>query len=153
MICLTNISRRLSWKTQNQMKVQTKMKTSQRIQNFTSAGSAPHEHEPITILCIGRFAYVSECRCRCTNISSSQHALYTALLQEIDSLSTSNGRLHGFVHVSHVKSPQDLSDADGIMTWLDERRVVEMEWQKVKTMMESARHLEMTAKKGENFEE
>jgi len=38
--------------------------------------------------------------------------------------------------------PEDLSDADGIMDWLDQRGTVAMEWQKIKEMMESARKLE-----------
>lgn len=43
----------------------------------------------------------------------------------------------------------DLEDADGICEWLDERQLVEMEWQKLKKTMESARNLEMAAKRGE----
>ena len=35
------------------------------------------------------------------------------------------------------------------MDWLDERKVIEMEWMKIKDMMESAHHLEMAVKKGE----
>ena len=35
------------------------------------------------------------------------------------------------------------------MDWLDERKVIEMEWIKIKDMMESALHLEMAVKKGE----
>lgn len=48
-----------------------------------------------------------------------------------------------------VQPPDDLSDADGIMDWLDQRGVINIEWQKVKEMMESARNLEMKAKRGE----
>lgn len=48
------------------------------------------------------------------------------------------------------KPPSDLTDADGIMAWLDERGVIDMEWQSIKQLMESARNLEMGAKKGED---
>lgn len=48
------------------------------------------------------------------------------------------------------KPPEDLTDADGIMAWLDERGVIDMEWQSIKQLMESARNLEMGAKKGED---
>lgn len=48
--------------------------------------------------------------------------------------------------------PDDLGDADGICEWLDERQLIEIEWEKIKTMMESARHLEMSARKGDDVE-
>lgn len=58
----------------------------------------------------------------------------------------------GFVRVAYargVRPPDDLSDADGIMDWLDQRGIINIEWQKVKEMMESARNLEMKARRGE----
>lgn len=57
----------------------------------------------------------------------------------------------GFLQVAFVggkEPPTDLDDADAICDWLDERRIIEMEWRKVKDMMESARGLEMAAKRG-----
>ena len=42
--------------------------------------------------------------------------------------------------------PKDLQDADGLCDWLDERKLIEMEWHKMEEMMESARHLEMNGK-------
>ena len=72
---------------------------------------------------------------------------------EIESLRANNGG-DGFIRVSYAGSepPQDLLDVNGILTWLDERRVTEMEWRKVRDMMESARHLEVVTKKGEDVE-
>jgi hypothetical protein len=35
------------------------------------------------------------------------------------------------------------------MDWLDQRRIIDMEWVKIKDMMESAHHLEIASKKGE----
>ncbi len=57
-----------------------------------------------------------------------------------------------FVRVAYaggVKPPNDLSDADGIMTWLDERGIIAMEYQKINHMMESATHLEVASKRGD----
>jgi hypothetical protein len=36
------------------------------------------------------------------------------------------------------------------MDWLDQRKIIEMEWQIVRELMESARNLEMAAKRGED---
>ena len=47
------------------------------------------------------------------------------------------------------KPPEDLSDADGIMSWLDERGIIAAEWQKINHMMESANNLEIAAKRGD----
>ena len=57
-----------------------------------------------------------------------------------------------FVRVAYAggkKPPEDLTDADAIMTWLDERGVIAEEWQKIKEMMELAEHLEIMAKRGD----
>lgn len=70
----------------------------------------------------------------------------------MDELRQSDGE-RGFVRVAFAKGmkpPEDLTDADGIMEWLDQRGVIDMEWQTVKELMESARNLEMAAKKGDD---
>ncbi|KAH9842621.1 uncharacterized protein C8Q71DRAFT_853161 [Rhodofomes roseus] len=79
-----------------------------------------------------------------------EYALFKVLHQEVDELRNGAGS-RGFVRVAFargVEPPDDLSDADGIMDWLDQRGVINIEWQKLKEMMESARNLEMKAKKG-----
>lgn len=53
-------------------------------------------------------------------------------------------------YANGTKPPDDLSDADGIMAWLDERGLITVEWQKIKEMMESARHLEIASKRGDD---
>jgi hypothetical protein len=76
------------------------------------------------------------------------------LSEEIDVL-RNNKTGYGFVRVARaggVRPPDDLSNADGIMAWLDDRKIIEIEWQKINDMMESARHLEMAAKRGENVD-
>ena len=51
------------------------------------------------------------------------------------------------------KPPDDITDADGIMDWLDQRGVIEMEWQKLKDIMDSARNLEIRAKRQEDMDD
>lgn len=100
--------------------------------------------------------YISRSFFACLNILLlDQYALYQSLFQEVDELRHSNGE-RGFVRVAYakgIKPPEDLTDADGIMDWLDERKIIDMEWQKVREMMESARNLEMAAKRGNDADE
>ena len=77
-----------------------------------------------------------------------QYHLYHALYQEVEGLQPA-GR--GFVKVSYsgsVRPPEDISDADQIMEWLDSRGIVAAEWTKVKQMMEKATSLEADMKRG-----
>ncbi|KAH9951251.1 hypothetical protein B0H21DRAFT_271900 [Amylocystis lapponica] len=81
-----------------------------------------------------------------------EYKLFEALCQEVDELRISGGT-RGFVRVAYAKGrkpPKDVEDADGIMEWLDERKIIDMEWHKVKEMMESARNLEKRAGKDED---
>jgi hypothetical protein len=48
-----------------------------------------------------------------------------------------------------LQPPENLDDADGIMDWLDQRGVIEREWQRLRQMMERARKLEIASKRGE----
>lgn len=80
-----------------------------------------------------------------------QYHLFSRIRSELDDLhaAKSNG---GFVRIAFAGGrmpPDDLTDADGICEWLDERGVIDQEWHKLKTMMEGAHHLEVSAKKGE----
>lgn len=62
-------------------------------------------------------------------------------------------RAKDFVRVAFAggkKPPEDLTDADGICDWLDQRGIISEEWRRVKDMMESARNLEMRAKNDED---
>ena len=58
-----------------------------------------------------------------------------------------------FVRVAFAggkKPPEDLTDADGICDWLDQRGIISEEWKRVKDMIESARNLEMRSKNDED---
>lgn len=57
----------------------------------------------------------------------------------------------GYVQVAYVNGkepPEDLKDADAIMDWLDQRQIIALQWQEIKAMMESARHLEIKVGRG-----
>ncbi|KAG2157136.1 hypothetical protein DEU56DRAFT_763238 [Suillus clintonianus] len=77
-----------------------------------------------------------------------EYRLYRSLLREIDEVLDDN---HGFVRIAFgggIKPPKDMRDADKVMDWLDQRGLVEFEWQRVRQMMDNARNLEMRAKRG-----
>jgi hypothetical protein len=83
----------------------------------------------------------------------SQYALFKSLSQEIEDLRNQSAKNRVYVSVAYAggaKPPDDLTDGDGIMNWLDERGLISMEWQKIKDMMESARNLEVASKRGED---
>jgi hypothetical protein len=59
------------------------------------------------------------------------------------------------VRVAYYKGllpPSDISDADGIMDWLDQRGFVTMEWQKIKEMMSSVGKLDSHTGREDDFE-
>ena len=64
--------------------------------------------------------------------------------------STKNRVYVPVAYANGTEPPDDLSDADAIMAWLDERGVITIEWQKIKDMMESARNLEIASKRGDD---
>ncbi|KAF8522274.1 hypothetical protein BU17DRAFT_44843 [Hysterangium stoloniferum] len=79
-----------------------------------------------------------------------EHILYHDLRIEIDTLrnaseanQTSSTDRRVFIPVTKGPAPpSDLTDADGIMDWLDGRGVINAEWIKIKDMMEHAQKLE-----------
>ncbi|KAF5373774.1 hypothetical protein D9758_000581 [Tetrapyrgos nigripes] len=86
------------------------------------------------------------------DLSHWEYNLFRTITDEMDDLYMAEDDDHGFVQVAHAKGrkpPEDLEDADAICEWLDERRVIETEWQKLKDVMDRSRGLEFAAKKGE----
>ncbi|KAL1944526.1 hypothetical protein VTO73DRAFT_2956 [Trametes versicolor] len=83
-----------------------------------------------------------------------EYHLFHALRDEVESLKAKEeGR--SFVRVAYAagkQPPQDLTDADAIMDWLDERQVINLQWHEIKTMMDSARHLEVKGGRGGEFD-
>ena len=43
-----------------------------------------------------------------------------------------------------------MTDADGILEWLDERGLVDQQWQLVKAMMDRAQNLESEGRRGDD---
>ncbi|KAJ3564292.1 hypothetical protein NP233_g8387 [Leucocoprinus birnbaumii] len=80
-----------------------------------------------------------------------EYNLFSTIRSEIDDLHAAKMK-RGFVRVAFPggkQPPNDLTDADGICDWLDERGFIDQEWHKMKTMIDSAHNLEVSAKKGE----
>lgn len=87
-------------------------------------------------------------------MDDGQYHLFHALRDEVESLKASQED-RSFVRVAYAKGkqpPADLSDADAIMDWLDERQVINIQWQEIKTMMEDARHLEVKGARGDDLD-
>ncbi|KAG6850999.1 hypothetical protein H0H93_004486 [Arthromyces matolae] len=81
-----------------------------------------------------------------------EYALFKIIRDEVDELHE-NRQSHGFFRIAYsggIEPPEDLDDADGICDWLDQRKVIDREWTKIKDMMESARHLELERKRGDD---
>jgi hypothetical protein len=81
--------------------------------------------------------------------------LFRTIHEEVEDLHVAQqeegaGRFVRVAWSGAMKPPEDLQDADGICDWLDQRRVVEQEWEKLKGYMERARNLELAAKKGDD---
>ncbi|PFH54330.1 hypothetical protein AMATHDRAFT_78594 [Amanita thiersii Skay4041] len=78
-----------------------------------------------------------------------EHALFKIIRDEVDELHASK-QSRGFIRVSYAGGklpPKDLDDADGICEWLDDRKIIDINCQRIKIIMESARHLEMISNK------
>ncbi|KAF9482783.1 hypothetical protein BDN70DRAFT_874567 [Pholiota conissans] len=73
-----------------------------------------------------------------------EYDLFQSIVREINQLRMGISS-KGFYRIAYAggKPPKDLDDADGLCDWLDKRKLIDMEWQRLKFMMESARHLEM----------
>lgn len=89
---------------------------------------------------------------------SPQYTLFGAIRREIDELherSRAGSSKRNFVRIAFAgatQPPDDLTDADAICEYLDSRKVIDMEWQSIKLMMDSAQNLEMARKKGDDME-
>ena len=90
-------------------------------------------------------------------MDSTQYALFKSLEKEINGLRDRSrrggpsGRF--FVPVAYaggISPPDDPTDADAMMAWLDSRKIIDMEWQKIRDMMEKGRGLEISAKRGDD---
>ncbi|KAI5828932.1 hypothetical protein K523DRAFT_243374 [Schizophyllum commune Tattone D] len=72
-------------------------------------------------------------------------ALFETVRLEVDDLRLAKRDKKGYVKVAFEggkKPPKDPTDADAICEWLDQRQIIQMEWRKVKDLMEAARGVE-----------
>ena len=102
---------------------------------------------------IGRYAVDVNRLSTLHSMPVTQYSVFKSLNQEVEGLRNRSSKQRVYVPVAYAggtKPPDDLSDADGIMNWLDERGLISTEWQKIKEMMESAHNLEVASKRGED---
>lgn len=77
-----------------------------------------------------------------------ENTLFKCIREEVDDLHATE-QSKGFIRVAYAgrkQPPDDLGDADGIFEWLDDCKIVDMEWRRVKDVLESARHLDAFSK-------
>ncbi|KAJ3896458.1 hypothetical protein GG344DRAFT_36628 [Lentinula edodes] len=89
------------------------------------------------------------------DLSHWEYMLFKTINEEVDDLHVAKqekgaGRFVRVAWPEGLQPPKDLQDADGICDWLDQRKVVEMEWERLKGYMERARGLELAAKRGDD---
>ncbi|KAG1878062.1 hypothetical protein DFJ58DRAFT_712696 [Suillus subalutaceus] len=77
-----------------------------------------------------------------------EYHLYHSFLEQIDEVLDDNRSFVRIAFAGGVKPPKDMRDADKVMDWLDQRGLIESEWQRVKELMDKARNLEIRAKRG-----
>jgi hypothetical protein len=77
-----------------------------------------------------------------------EYHLYRSLLQQIDEVLDDNRSFVRVAFAGGVRPPKDMRDADKVMDWLDQRGLIESEWQRVRELMDKARNLEIRAKRG-----
>ncbi|KAI6022694.1 hypothetical protein EDC04DRAFT_2727848 [Pisolithus marmoratus] len=78
-----------------------------------------------------------------------EYWLYKSLQRRIAAAVDDDGNFVQVAYVGSILPPEDLKNADKFMEWLDQRGVIDMEWKKIRQMMESARNLEFSARRGE----
>lgn len=84
-----------------------------------------------------------------------QYSLFKSLTQEVEDLKNKSSKRRVFVPVAYAGGtipPDDLTDADAIMNWLDERGLITVEWHKIKDMMQNAVTLDAASKRGDDID-
>ncbi|KAF9264667.1 hypothetical protein L218DRAFT_925102 [Marasmius fiardii PR-910] len=87
------------------------------------------------------------------DITHWEYTLFKSVDYEVRALQGDEDK--GFVRVAFIggrKPPEDTEDADAICEWLDERKVIDIEWQRLNGVMDNARNLEMMAKRGQDLD-
>ncbi|KAG1715708.1 hypothetical protein ID866_1471 [Astraeus odoratus] len=106
--------------------------------NFISVASVRRAREYSTNSTIGRFV---TCPCQRHLFTFLQYSLYNALQFEVTAANAVNKKFVKVAFVGGALPPRDAQDADKLMDWLDQRGIIDMEWQKVRRMMEETKNL------------
>jgi hypothetical protein len=83
-----------------------------------------------------------------------QYHLYRTLSEEVD-LVQQPGKKRPFSRLNYAKNlppPEDTSDPDDIMEWLDKKGVVSAEWQRLRELLERASSLDASIGKKEDID-
>ncbi|KAI0256818.1 hypothetical protein BJV78DRAFT_1167155 [Lactifluus subvellereus] len=111
------------------------------------------ENSHVTSFDLGRF-----CAARTQifhQLSHWNYHLYRTLSEEVD-LIRQRGKKRAFSRLAYAKNlppPEDTSNPDDIMEWLDQRGVVSAEWQKIRELLERASSLDAsTGRKEEDID-
>ena len=81
-----------------------------------------------------------------------QYHLYRTLSEEVDLAQQPRRRHRFYDRVGYAKDlppPEDTSNPDDIMEWLDQRGTVSAEWHKLRELLERASNLDTSAGKRE----
>ncbi|KAL0581727.1 hypothetical protein V5O48_000309 [Marasmius crinis-equi] len=146
---MSTYSARLSGKNYDRLGYGVPSNTGSDEDEESDEDSDDSEHDTKTQFHLGRF-----CARRTRvyhDISHWEYTLFKSVDREVQALQGDEDR--PFVRVAFAggkKPPKDTQDADAICDWLDERRVIDIEWSRLKGIMDNARNLEMMAKKGED---
>jgi len=83
-------------------------------------------------------------------LSHWEFALFRSLTDELDRVYDrgASGHLVYVAFSKSVKPPEDPTDADQLVEWLDERGIVQTEWLRVKQLMASATKLDVDMSRG-----
>ena len=81
-----------------------------------------------------------------------QNELFQCISRELEELHSSlhGSGFHRVAYFHGIEPPDDLSDADGLCDWLDQRCIIDREWQKLEKLMESAHRVEFHSKNAED---
>ncbi|TFK76413.1 hypothetical protein BDN72DRAFT_830988 [Pluteus cervinus] len=76
-----------------------------------------------------------------------EHILFKSIEEEVEQLRARQDATYTRT-AGGILPPDDLTDADAICDWLDRRKVIDLEWSRVKEMMDSGGKLDAAMKKG-----
>ena len=80
-----------------------------------------------------------------------QYHLYRTLSEEVD-LAQHPRKQRSYdrlAYAKHLRPPENTSNPDDVMDWLDQRGTISTEWQKLRELLERASNLDVSAGKRE----